>query len=135
MTNPELNAYINELLGNDQSQRRCTWCLHKGAICHNRPDNTCPILAWLQTERDEPLETCPYAKPITPPDYCNDGAAFLKLVEWCESKKAITHMLTNLGGWTVAFYISAEVAGFQNEATTPLPLALARAVYEATKGT
>lgn len=130
MTNSELNAWIDEhVFGVDQGQRRCAYCSHKGAICHGEP---CRPLNDLRKKSSEPHETCPYAKPIPPADYCGDWAAFGKLVEWLDSNEYIWDLTREVPRIQIVQLADTMAKVFCGKATT-LPLALARAVYEAIK--
>ncbi len=64
------------------------------------------------------------------PDYCGDWAAFGKLVEWCHRSGLRPSHSTITPGWHA--WLSRDGHLFAKTSPT-LPLALARAVYEALK--
>ncbi len=133
MTNSELNAYLDEkCFGVDQSQKMCSLAMSDRAYdgqCTKamRPDYYCE---WYGGSTK--WETCSHRKPYTPPNYCSDWAAFGRLTEWCHANGLYvsTHDYQNC----YAVNIFPAEGGVINQTDKELPLALARAVYEATGG-
>ena len=121
MTNSQLNAYLDKTCFN--SVKMC----NDGELCVEQdPEGDCRVIADGGT-----WAACSEHIPHTPPDYCSDWAAFGRLWEWVKA---------NCLGIEVADYDRCIITlALGNDGTSggdsqTLPLALARAVYEATKG-
>ena len=134
MTNDKLNAYIDELLGNDQSRKMCKIPIrHELCVETYNESHDWDIQCGFRTDGLTWLD-CPYRDIYTPPDYCGDWAAFGTLVEWCQEHlvSLLHYYVDDSGAWEVE--LTDAQAGLYKTVVPTLPLALARAVYGAMKG-
>lgn len=127
MTNAELNTHIDVTCFKvDQSRKMCG--ARPGAVVCENSMGCC--FGYEGTT----YRLCEDRKPYTPPDYCNDWAAYGKLVEWCDWKcwHVTIEPDRNSNGYAVTVINEPDHYPPVIEATRQL--ALARAVYKATKG-
>jgi hypothetical protein len=134
MTTDQLNAFIDEhVFGVDPTLRHCT-CPNQSGLC---VESKYPERLWREKCKERSTWgtiwlICHLRRPPTPPDYCNDWAAFGKLVEWCETHTEFYEEHMSGQEWHVTIRTIGNINVYV--AADTKPLALARAVYEAMKG-
>jgi hypothetical protein len=123
MTNPELNAWIDEHV----------FGVKPKTICNVNHDSGCSEGRCGRIAQGSKWEDCDYIADGAP-DYCGDWAAFGRLMEWCESQgHAMEHeRLPRSPDWCVEIDIDGGRCEYARAPS--LQLALARAVYKAMKG-